>query len=155
MSAFLPGERYHHGDGLLYRIDARVKIVIVVLFAFAATAIPEGRWPAFAAFGLFVVAADVASGLPPLLVVRRSLLAVPFVLGLSHREVERDLVVDVAGAAAGTQQRPQPMPPTDRVIHQDALHDDPITRAASRASPRTRRDPSTPLPRRAHACPAR
>ncbi len=80
MSAFLPGERYHHGDGLLYRIDARVKIVIVVLFAFAATAIPEGRWPAFAAFGLFVVAADVASGLPPLLVVRRSLLAVPFVL---------------------------------------------------------------------------
>jgi succinate dehydrogenase/fumarate reductase-like Fe-S protein len=57
--------------------------------------------------------------------------AVTFVLGLTHREVERDLVVDVAGAAAGTQQRQQPIPPTDRVM--DALHDRMITRAASRA----------------------
>lgn len=80
MASFLPGERYYHGDGLLYRIDARVKILIVVLFAFAVTAIPEGHWLAFVGFGAFVVAAIVASGLPPVLVFRRSLLALPFVL---------------------------------------------------------------------------
>lgn len=80
MVAFLPGERYHDGDGLLHRIDSRVKLIVVVLFAFAATAIPEGHWLAFAAFGLFVVAAIAVSELPPFLVVRRSLLAAPFVL---------------------------------------------------------------------------
>ena len=41
-------------------------------------------------------------------------------LGLTHREVERDLVVDVAGAAAAAQQRQQPTPPADRVM--EALH---------------------------------
>lgn len=80
MAAFLPGERYHHGNGLLYGADARVKILVVVLFAFAVTAIPEGHWLAFTGFGAFVLAAIAVSNLPPLLVVRRSLLALPFVL---------------------------------------------------------------------------
>jgi cobalt/nickel transport system permease protein len=80
LTAFLPGERFHHGEGLLYDTDARIKLLIVVAFAFAATAIPEGHWRAFAAFTLFVAVAIAVSRLPLWLVLRRSLLALPFVL---------------------------------------------------------------------------
>jgi cobalt/nickel transport system permease protein len=79
MSAFAIGERYHHGVGLLYRADARVKLLIAILFAFAVTAIPEGHWYAFAAFGVFVAVAIGLSRLPLWLVIRRSLLALPFI----------------------------------------------------------------------------
>lgn len=80
VASFVPGERYHDGDGLLYRADARIKILTVVLFAFAVTGVPEGHWLAFAGFGAFVALVMLVSGLPMALVVRRSLLAAPFVL---------------------------------------------------------------------------
>lgn len=79
MSVFAIGERYHHGSGLLYRADPRVKIVIAVLFAFAVTLIPNGHWLAFAGFAVLPALAIVLSGLPPLLVLRRGLVALPFV----------------------------------------------------------------------------
>lgn len=79
MSAFVIGERYHHGTGLLYRADPRVKILIAVLFAFAVTTIPEGHWSAFIGFGALALLAIVLSKLPPLLVFRRALVALPFV----------------------------------------------------------------------------
>lgn len=80
MSVFAVGERYHDGDGLLYRVDARVKILAAVGFAFAVTTVPEGHWSAFAGFALLAAVAVLVSKLPPLLVLRRSLLALPFVL---------------------------------------------------------------------------
>lgn len=73
------GERYHHGSGALYRADARVKILAALAFAFAITSVPEGNWPAFAGFGIFVLAAIAASKLPLRLVFGRALLALPFV----------------------------------------------------------------------------
>ena len=79
VSAFVIGERYHHGEGLLYRADSRVKLLIAIAFAFAVTAIPEGHWLSFAAFAVFVVVAIALSRLPVWLVVRRSLLALPFI----------------------------------------------------------------------------
>ena len=79
MSVFVIGERYHHGSGLLYRADPRIKILIAVLFAFAITTVPEGNWPAYAGFGALAVLAIVLSKLPPLLVLRRALVALPFV----------------------------------------------------------------------------
>ena len=57
--------------------------------------------------------------------------AVTLVLGLTHGEVKRELVVDVAGARPRTQQRQQPIPPADRVM--EALHDGHHTCSASRA----------------------
>jgi cobalt/nickel transport system permease protein len=79
MSVFVLGERYHHGTGLLYRADPRVKILIAVLFAFAVTAIPEGHWSAFVGFAALALLAIALSKLPPLLVFRRALIALPFV----------------------------------------------------------------------------
>jgi len=79
VSAFALGERYHHGDGLLYRADSRIKLLIAILFVFAVTAIPEGHWFAFGAFGMFVTVGVALSRLPVWLVGCRSLLALPFI----------------------------------------------------------------------------
>lgn len=79
MSVFVLGERYHHGTGFLYRTDPRVKILIAVSFAFALTAVPEGNWPAYAGFGALAALAVAISRLPPWLVLRRALIALPFV----------------------------------------------------------------------------
>jgi cobalt/nickel transport system permease protein len=79
VSIFVLGERYHHGSGLLYRTDARIKILIAVLFAFAVTSVPEGHWSAYLGFGLLAAVAIAASRLPLWLVLRRSLIALPFI----------------------------------------------------------------------------
>src|SRR4029453_11262261 len=106
--------------------------------------------------GLLLECSDIAElscGGPPRDLGRE---AGTFVFGLTHRKVKRDLVVDVAGAAAATQQRQQPAPPADRVM--DALHGRMIKRAASPEEQRTPRDPSTrllfraPGARAAHGC---
>ncbi|RIK44976.1 MAG: cobalt ECF transporter T component CbiQ [Chloroflexi bacterium] len=78
VSYFALGERYQHGQGLLYRVDPRVKIVIAVAFAFAITVVHAGHWQAFAGFGAFVALAVGTSRLPLWLVLRRSLIALPF-----------------------------------------------------------------------------
>ena len=56
MAIFFIRERYEHGSGFLHRIDPCVKIVTVVLFAFAILASREGDWIAFAGFALFEAA---------------------------------------------------------------------------------------------------
>ena len=63
MAIFFLRERYQHGSGYLHRIDPCVKIVTVVLFAFAILATREGDWPAFAGFALFVAFVIALSGL--------------------------------------------------------------------------------------------
>lgn len=79
MSVFVIGERYHHGTGILYRADPRVKILVAVAFAFAITTVPEGHWAALAGFGALAALAVVVSRLPVFLVLRRALIALPFV----------------------------------------------------------------------------
>ncbi len=79
MAIFFLRERYRHGTGLLHRSDSRVKLLIAVLFAFGVALVPEGHWLAYGGFGLFVLATLVLSGLPPALVIGRSMLALPFV----------------------------------------------------------------------------
>jgi len=79
VSVFVLGERYHHGSGLLYRADPRIKIVIAVAFAFAITTVAEGDWSAIAGFGALAALTVILSRLPPLLVFRRALIALPFV----------------------------------------------------------------------------
>jgi cobalt/nickel transport system permease protein len=80
VAIFFVRERYEHGNGLLHRIDPCVKIVTVVLFAFAVLASREGDWIAFAGFALFVALVIALSGLPLKLVIGRSMLALPFVI---------------------------------------------------------------------------
>lgn len=79
MAIFFVKERYRGGSGLLYSADARIKLLVAVLFAFGVTFVPEGHWLAYAGFALFAAAAVATSRLRPTLVLGRSMLALPFV----------------------------------------------------------------------------
>jgi cobalt/nickel transport system permease protein len=78
--AFPLGDRYRAGDSLLHQLDARVKVVGALAFIFAATLVPTGHWSAFALLAILLMIAVAAARLPPLLVLRRSALALPFLL---------------------------------------------------------------------------
>lgn len=90
MAIFFARERFHQGTGLLYSADARVKLLVAVLFAFGVTLVPEGHWLAFGGFALFVVIVIALSHLPPMLVLGRSMLALPFVAVALPLVVTRD-----------------------------------------------------------------
>lgn len=69
-----------HGHSLLHRLPAHWKILILLGFVLVVVSTP-GRW--FVAFGLYatVVAAAVAlSGVPPLTILRRMVVEVPFLV---------------------------------------------------------------------------
>jgi len=74
------GERYLPGQSLLHRLDARTKVIGTLAFVFAVSLTPVGQWPAFGMLALIVVAATAAGRLSPLLVLRRSALALPFLI---------------------------------------------------------------------------
>jgi cobalt/nickel transport system permease protein len=74
------GERYLPGQSFFHRLDARTKVAGTLAFIFAATLTPAGQWPAFGMLALIVAAATALSRLSPLLVLRRSALALPFLV---------------------------------------------------------------------------
>jgi len=78
--AFPLGDRYRAGDSPLHRLDARVKLLATLAFVFAAALVPVGEWTAFALLAALLAVAAAASRLPPLLVLRRSALALPILL---------------------------------------------------------------------------
>ena len=73
-------ERYHARDSAIHRAGPRAKLVGALAYIFAITFTREGDWTALALLALPVVAVVVASRLPLLLVLRRALLALPFLL---------------------------------------------------------------------------
>jgi cobalt/nickel transport system permease protein len=73
-------ERYEAGRSLLHQADARVKLPVTVAYIFAVTLTPVGHWPALALMAAPLPLAVAFGGLSPLLVLRRSALALPFVL---------------------------------------------------------------------------
>ena len=81
MALHLPfRERYEARSSPLHRADARVKLAATVAFVFAVTLTPVGAWTALALLAVPPAVAAAASRLPPWLVLRRSALALPFVL---------------------------------------------------------------------------
>lgn len=81
MSITLPlGERYLPGVSFLHRLDARTKLAGAFAFIFTATLIPFGRWPALAAMAALLALIAFAARLSPVLIARRSALALPFLL---------------------------------------------------------------------------
>ena len=73
-------ERYEAGTSLLHKADARVKLPVTVAYIFAITLTPVGHWPALGLMAAPLPLAVASGGLSPLLVLRRSALALPFVL---------------------------------------------------------------------------
>jgi len=74
------GERYLAGRSLIHAADARAKLPAALAYIFAVTLTPVGHWPALGLLALPLAGALVLSRVPLLLVLRRSALALPFLL---------------------------------------------------------------------------
>jgi cobalt/nickel transport system permease protein len=74
------GERYLAGRSAIHTADARVKLPATLAYIFAVTLTPVGHWEALGLLALPLIAALAFSGLSPLVVLRRSALALPFML---------------------------------------------------------------------------
>ncbi|MEZ4554106.1 MAG: cobalt ECF transporter T component CbiQ [Dehalococcoidia bacterium] len=78
--AFPFSERYQAGSSPVHRADPRVKLAVTVAYVFAIAFTAVGAWAVLALLALPVLAAIALARLPAALVLRRSLLALPFVL---------------------------------------------------------------------------
>jgi cobalt/nickel transport system permease protein len=73
-------DRYLEGASAVHRLDPRVKVLVTLAFIVAVALLPDAAWVAYGAAALLIGAATVAATLSPGLVVRRSLLGLPFLL---------------------------------------------------------------------------
>jgi cobalt/nickel transport system permease protein len=73
-------ERYRAGSSYVHNMDARLKLLLTLAYIFAATLTPTGHWLAFALLAAPLAVAVAASRLPALLILRRSALALPFIV---------------------------------------------------------------------------
>ena len=81
MAARLPfGERYLAGRSAIHAADARVKLPATLAYVFAVTLTPPGHWAALGLLALPLLAVLTISRLSPPVVLRRSALALPFLL---------------------------------------------------------------------------
>jgi cobalt/nickel transport system permease protein len=74
------GERYLAGRSFIHAADARAKLPATLAYVFAVTLTPVGHWTALGLLALPLAAALVLSRVPPLVALRRSALALPFLL---------------------------------------------------------------------------
>lgn len=71
-------DRYLERGGAVHRLDPRVKVLVVPAFILSLALLPDGAWLSLAAaFGLVMLAAAAAQ-ISPWLVIRRSLIGLPF-----------------------------------------------------------------------------
>jgi cobalt/nickel transport system permease protein len=73
-------DQYRRGASLVHRLDARVKLLLTLVYILVASLMPVGAWPAYGLLFAFVLGATLVSGLGLLLVQRRALVALPFAL---------------------------------------------------------------------------
>ena len=71
---------YRPGRSLIHQLDARVKLVLAVAFIFTAALTPVGAWPVYLLLFALVISVEVLSELGVGFVLRRAVLALPFVL---------------------------------------------------------------------------
>jgi len=98
------GERYLAGRSAVHATDARVKLPATLAYIFAVTLTPVGHWTALALLALPLAAAFALTRLSPLVVLRRSALALPFLLAavplIFTREGETLFTVPLLGWSA-------------------------------------------------------
>ena len=73
-------DRYRAGTSAVHRLDPRVKILLVLAYILGLTLASPGAWASYAAFLALILAAAGLSGLGLTFAIRRSYVAVPFVL---------------------------------------------------------------------------
>ena len=73
-------ERYVAGASPVHTLDGRVKLLLAVAFILCASLLPAGSWLALVALTALVWAAILASGVGLGMILRRALVALPFVL---------------------------------------------------------------------------
>jgi cobalt/nickel transport system permease protein len=71
---------YQEGSSLVHRLDARVKLVLVLAFILTTALTPTGAWPAYLLLLALALSAELLSDLGVGFYLRRALLAAPFVL---------------------------------------------------------------------------
>ena len=71
---------YQEGDSLIHRLDARVKFILTLVFILTTALAPISAWPVFILLFSLVLAIEVLSGLGVSFVLKRSVLAAPFVI---------------------------------------------------------------------------
>jgi len=73
-------DRYHHGHSPLHSLDPRVKVLVTIAFILSNALLPDGAWTAFVLAWVFVLFANMNSGLGIGFTFRRSFIAFPFAL---------------------------------------------------------------------------
>ncbi len=72
-------EPYRVANSLIHRLDARLKLLATLAFVLTATTLPPSAWGALALLSLVTALLIVVSHTPPMMMLRRSLVALPFV----------------------------------------------------------------------------
>ncbi|MRR10699.1 cobalt ECF transporter T component CbiQ, partial [bacterium] len=71
---------YHDGRSLIHHLDARIKLLLALAFILASALTPAGAWPIYLILLALLLAVEVLSEEPIGFSLKRSLLALPFVL---------------------------------------------------------------------------
>ena len=71
-------DRYYQGTSLIHRLDPRLKLLATLAFVLVASSTPSRAWPAFGLLAALVLVAILVSRIPPVEVLKRSLIALPF-----------------------------------------------------------------------------
>jgi cobalt/nickel transport system permease protein len=73
-------DEYSHLNSFIHRLDPRTKLIASLVFILTVVITPAGAWQLFAAYFGIAVIMFALSKLPPLYVLKRSLVIIPFVL---------------------------------------------------------------------------
>jgi cobalt/nickel transport system permease protein len=71
---------YRHGDSLVHRLPAHVKVLGLLAFVLIVVATPREQYLAFAGFGLLLAVVAVVANVPARFIASRALIEVPFLL---------------------------------------------------------------------------
>ncbi len=97
-------DRHVAGTSFVHRLDPRTKLALTLAFIFTTILTRQAHWEVFAALGALLLVATLLAGFSPLFVMRRSLIAVPFILAavpiLFDREGEALFSVPLFGWTA-------------------------------------------------------
>lgn len=71
---------YQDGTSIVHRLDARIKLTLVIAFILTSALTPIGAWPIFILLLSLILSAELLSDLGIVFFMKRALLALPFVL---------------------------------------------------------------------------